>query len=77
MSAQSKFTVGDLGLLKTAGLVAGAAFIGWQIGKVIDDTDLGIDGGREIHLRPAADGRIHGRTICGCRPKRRRRSRTC
>ncbi len=30
-------TVGQLGLLKTAGLIAGAAFVGWEIGKIIND----------------------------------------
>lgn len=37
MSTQAGFTVAELGLLKTAALVAGAAFIGWQLGKVIDE----------------------------------------
>lgn len=37
LAKQSDFTVAGLGLLKTAAYIAGAAFIGWQIGKIIDE----------------------------------------
>lgn len=42
LSSQSGFTVKDLGLLKTFGLAAAAAFVGWQIGTVINQL-FGLD----------------------------------